>query len=76
VSEHLVQILGALLILAGFVAGQIGLLRVDSRPYLWLNLVGSLILTVDAWRGRQWGFVMLEAVWAVVSAWGLVARRR
>jgi len=76
VSEHLVQILGAVLILAGFVAGQIGLLRVDSRLYLWLNLVGSLILTVDAWRGRQWGFVLLEAVWAVVSAWGLVARRR
>ena len=75
-SEHLVQILGAVLILAGFVAGQIGLLRVDSRLYLWLNLVGSLILTVDAWRGRQWGFVLLEAVWAVVSAWGLVARRR
>ena len=75
-SEQLVQILGALLILAGFVAGQVGLLRVDSRPYLWLNLAGSLILTVDAWRGRQWGFVLLEAVWAVVSAWGLVARRR
>jgi hypothetical protein len=76
VSEQLVQIVGALLILAGFVAGQVGLLRVDSRPYLWLNLAGSLILTVDAWRGRQWGFVLLEAVWAVVSAWGLVTRRR
>ena len=75
-SEQLVQIVGALLILAGFVVGQIGLLRMDSRPYLWLNLTGSLILTVDAWRGRQWGFVLLEAVWAVVSAWGLVARRR
>ena len=75
-SEQLVQILGALLILAGFVAGQVGLLRVDSRPYLWLNLAGSLILTVDAWRGSQWGFVLLEAVWAVVSAWGLVTRRR
>ena len=75
-SGQLVQILGALLILAGFVAGQVGVLRVDSRPYLWLNLVGSLVLTVDAWRGRQWGFVLLEAVWAVVSAWGLVTRRR
>ena len=73
---QLVQILGAVLILAGFVAGQIGVLRVDSRPYLWLNLTGSMILTVDAWRGRQWGFVLLEGVWAVVSAWGLVARRR
>jgi hypothetical protein len=76
VSGQLVQILGAVLILAGFVAGQIGVLRVDSRPYLWLNLAGSVILTVDAWRGRQWGFVLLEAVWAVVSAYGLVARRR
>jgi hypothetical protein len=76
VGGQLVQILGAVLILAGFVAGQIGVLRVDSRPYLWLNLAGSVILTVDAWRGRQWGFVLLEGVWAVVSAWGLVVRRR
>lgn len=75
-SGQLVQILGALLILAGFVAGQAGVLRVDSRSYLWLNLVGSLLLTVDAWRGRQWGFLLLEGVWAVVSAWGLVPRRR
>jgi hypothetical protein len=76
VGEQLVQILGALLILAGFVAGQVGVLRVDSRLYLWLNLSGSLILTIDAWRGRQWGFVLLEGVWAVVSAWGLIIRRR
>ena len=74
--EQLVQILGAVLILAGFVAGQLGVLRVDSRPYLWLNLAGSVILTIDAWRGHQWGFVLLEGVWAIVSAWSLVARRR
>lgn len=67
-----VQILGALLILASFVAAQAGLLRAESRLYLWLNLLGAVILTADAWRGRQWGFVMLEGVWALVSAWGLV----
>jgi hypothetical protein len=76
VSEQLLQIFGAVLVLAGFVAGQLGLLRADSRPYLWLNLAGAVILTFDAWRGRQWGFVLLEGVWAVVSACGLAARRR
>lgn len=74
-GEQLGQILGAVLILAGYVAGQTGLLRPESRPYLWLNLVGSVILTIDAWRGRQWGFVLLEGVWALVSAWSLIARR-
>jgi hypothetical protein len=76
VAEQAVQIVGALLILAGFVAGQLGLLRTDSRLYLVLNLAGSVILTIDAWRGRQWGFVLLEGVWAIVSAWGLLAHRR
>ena len=36
-----------------------------------LNLVGSVVLAGLAWHERQWGFLLLEAVWAVVSAWGL-----
>ena len=36
--------------------------------YLLLNLLGSAVLAVDAWIEEQWGFLLLEAVWAVVSA--------
>jgi hypothetical protein len=69
--DQLIQIVGALLILAAFAAVQFDRMRPDSRLYLALNLVGSVILAVLAVAAEQWGFVLLEGVWAIVSAWGL-----
>ena len=70
--DQAVQIAGALMILAGFAGLQLGKISAVSRTYLVLNLVGSVILTVLAWREEQWGFVLLEFVWAIVSGWSLV----
>ena len=36
--------------------------------YLVLNLVGSFVLAVIAWVDERWGFLLLEGVWAIVSA--------
>lgn len=69
--DQLIQIVGALLILAGFAAVQFERMRPDSRLYLALNLAGSAILAVLAYVESQWGFLLLEGVWAIVSAWGL-----
>ena len=71
-----VQFAGAILILVAFVLGQFRLLKLESFAYLWLNFVGSVVLTADAWRGQQWGFVLLEGVWALVSLWSIAARLR
>ena len=68
----LIQIAGALLILAAFTAAQTGRVDPHARTYLALNLLGSAILAFDALHGQEWGFFLLEAVWAVVSAWGLL----
>lgn len=67
-AEQLVQVLGAVLILAAFVLAQWRRLETDSFAYLVPNVVGSAALAVDAWVGSQWGFVLLEGVWALVSA--------
>ncbi|MQA76270.1 MAG: hypothetical protein GEU88_18385 [Solirubrobacterales bacterium] len=69
--DQVIQVIGALLILAAFAAAQFGWLHVDSRAYLVLNLFGSAILAYLAWHETQWGFLLLEAVWALVSAYSL-----
>ena len=37
---------------------------------------GAAVLAVDAYLEQQWGFLLLEGVWTIVSAWGLAMRAR
>ena len=70
--EQAIQIVGAVLILIAFIAAQRGAMSPQSRTYLVLNLVGSLILAVLAGLDGDLGFLLLETVWAIVSLLGLV----
>lgn len=75
--EHtgsVIQIAGSLLILVPFVLVQSNRTRPESLSYIWLNLVGSTVLALDAWHGHQWGFLLLEGTCAVVSCMSLVRR--
>ena len=69
---QLVQVIGSLVVLAAFAAAQVGRLTHKSVGYLSLNLIGSGVLAVEAVLVRQWGFLLLEGVWAVVSALSLL----
>jgi hypothetical protein len=72
--EQVLQVMGAILILAGFALAQAGKVSVDSRSYLVANFVGSALLGVLAFLDRDWGFVLLESAWAMVSLWSLVSK--
>lgn len=70
------QFAGALGILVPFALLQAGRLSRRAVAYLVLNLVGSGVLAWIAWAEGQWGFVLIEAVWALAAAWALVSELR
>lgn len=74
--DQVVQVIGALMILVASTAAQTGRWSTNAPIYLWLNLVGSAILAVLAAISSNWGFLLLEGVWAIVSAYSLFQRAR
>lgn len=71
-----VQIVGALLVLVCFLLAQVDRVNRGGYRYLVTNLAGSGAMTVTAVIAEEWGFVFLEGIWALVSAWDLVQRLR
>ncbi len=69
--RQIISLIGALLILAPFAASQLGRLRTTTWTYQMMNLVGASVLTLVAVLERQYGFILLEGVWACMSAVGL-----
>jgi hypothetical protein len=70
--DQVIQVIGALMILVAYAAAQTGRWSTDAPVYLWLNLVGSVILAVLAAISQNWGFLLLEGVWAIVTTWSLI----
>lgn len=68
---QLISIAGALLILLPFAGSQLGRFATQSLSYQLMNLAGSASLTAVAVIEVQYGFILLEGTWAIVSAIGL-----
>jgi hypothetical protein len=74
-SVQLVSVLGSLLVLVAYVANQFGYLSAKGLAYAFANIVGSGILAVIAALEAQWGFLVLEGAWALVSLVAVVRQR-
>jgi hypothetical protein len=67
-----ISVLGALAILLAFAANQFRIIGPADLSYAVLNFVGSFVLGVVAVIEVQWGFILLEALWGLVSLWGII----
>ena len=57
----------ALLLLVAYALSQHGKLNRADASYNLMNLFGSAVLAWIALDGRQWGFLLLEGAWALLS---------
>lgn len=69
---QVISLLGSLVILSAYVAGQRGWLNPHRRSYALANFVGAGVLAIVALVERQWGFLVLEGTWALVSAYSSI----
>lgn len=74
-SIQLVSVLGSLLVLVAYVASQFGYLSAKGLAFAYANIVGSGILAVVATLEAQWGFLVLEGAWALVSLVAVVRQK-
>lgn len=72
--HQIASVIGALLVLAAYGALQTGRLARETRLFSVLNFVGSALLTWVAIVDQRLGFILLEAVWALLSIPGMLRR--
>ena len=73
---QIISVLGALAILGAYVANQFRLIGPSNMSYSVMNFIGSAVLAVIDVIEVQWGFILLEAVWTLVSLWGIITLLR
>jgi hypothetical protein len=69
---QVISITGALLVLTAYAAHQFDRLSKDTYAFQLLNLIGGAALVAAALTTRQFGLIIMEGAWTLISLGGLI----
>lgn len=73
---QIIALIGSVFILIAYFQLQRGKLARESQLFNAMNLFGSCLLTWTAVANRQYGFILLEGAWALLSLPGTLRPQR
>lgn len=71
---QVVSVIGAILILLAYALIQLKVWNSNQKRYSITNLLGALLLSSIAFIEKQYGFLLLESAWAVISFYALAGK--
>jgi hypothetical protein len=74
--SQVIQIVGALLNMGAFALLHFEIAPSSALRYLLPNWLGSVLLVISAYADRQWGFLLLEGAWVLVTGYAISGRLR
>ncbi|MBY0539391.1 hypothetical protein K2P56_03080 [Patescibacteria group bacterium] len=72
----LIGTLGAGILLFFFSLLQFKILQSSSLWYIAGNFLGAVLLAYYAYAIESWPFLVIETLWALVSLWQFISRRK
>ncbi len=70
--NDIIGTIGVGLILIAYFANTFSLILKDGKLFFLLNIIGAGLACYASWLIIYWPFVVLEAVWCIVSIFGLI----
>ena len=72
VDPLIIGLVGVALMLAAFFLGIFKLVKVDSKTYIILNIIGPGLATYYAYLVNAIPFVIFEGVWTIFATYKLI----
>lgn len=65
--DQLISLAGAGFVLGAYALQNFGPANRLQSLYLWLNVIGAVGLLIPAWLHRQYGFIVVQGFWILIS---------